>query len=963
MYYTVLTSLALSAIILVTSGQLQDLVFSQPEEQNVGQLVGSVSSSPVFIAAVGDTDRGSLRYSILPDSSNKNGEYFRIDSVSGNITFAVKVDREKVCPINNICELLFAVAVSGNNNFFTRVPVKVVITDINDNSPTFKESVMTVHISEAAPIGSSFSLSAATDLDMSVENGVSAYMIEPDSDTFRVAMTQNQVGMSQVYLVTKQNLDRETVDSYKLTVVAKDGGSPPRSGTMTVNVVVDDYNDNSPSFTSAIYTATFNETAGAGYNILTVSASDLDIGDNGKVTYSLSTAQPPNKVEVRDKVDVNSTTGVVYLKKQLTSGDYQILIDARDSGYPQRFNLTLLKISVLDTENNQPVVTLTPVANNDLPAGWVPEVIAGTGTVVAVLTVKDPDSGQNGNVTCSCLEPNFLLQQLGPGAYKVTLVAPVDRERNASFNIVVVCQDHGSPSLNGTANLEIRVWDINDNKPIFGKSNYTASILENNMKGDTVLVVNALDADEGENARINYKLLDDTESFVITPTTGVIRANKSFDYEETQKYEFMVLAVDNGNPKMTGSAYVTVIIKDINDVAPKFSQERYSFQIYENRQPNNIVGNFTVTDPDTEEGGEITLSLQSKQGADSFVPFSVTKDGCIMGKEKFDREVKDTYNFYIVATDNGQRKLSSSAEVTIKILDENDNKPEFIFPGNQNFSAFVNIPIDSDTVILKIEAHDADEGKNAALIYSLSESNASDLFRIARVSGELMPNRNIGSLDIGTYAITINVSDQGYPQLWSTRVLLLVVQSESVATTGRVIADQNVLIVACIICFTVIVSGAVLVAICVLRRLDHQRKLQYTSSIRDASHAGVDGGPQYDLATPSIRDSAILGKQTLQPIKIRTNKMLVVSLLLTSSDHTAAPFLNPRPPLSHSSYYSSCQYFVMLYTLISGQGIEFRTKFAFVWSLCTGHMCQYTGQSGHTLLGEQIWEIVGNFVT
>ncbi|KAI8798409.1 protocadherin-9 [Biomphalaria glabrata] len=848
----ILEILTLGMLFSSTNAQLQDVVFTQPEEQSAGQFVGSVATSPSLTAFIGDTDRASLRYNILSDSGNKNGDLFRIDPFSGNVTFGVRVDKEKACPTSDLCELNFAVAVTGSSNFFTRVAVKVVITDINDNSPTFKDSSMDVHISEAAPVGSSFSLSPATDLDLSAENGVSSYGIEPESDTFKLAVIQNQVGTSQVYLVTKQNLDRETIDSYKLIVVAKDGGTPQRSGTLTVNVVVDDFNDNSPVFSSTIYAASFNETAGTGYNVLTVSATDLDTGDNGKVIYSLSTFQPPNKFDLRDKIDVNSTSGVVFLKKPLPSGEYQVLIDARDLGYPQRFNQSLLKISVLDTENSQPILTLTPVPNNDLPAGWVPEVIAGAGTVVAVLTVDDPDSGQNGIVVCSSLEPNFLLQQLGPGAYKLTLAGPLDRERNGSFSVTVICQDHGTPSLNGTASIVIHVWDMNDNKPIFGKSTYTASIIENNLKSDTVLVVNALDADEGENARIEYRLADDDGSFIISASTGVIKANKVFDYEEASRYEFTVLAMDNGNPRLTGSASVVVTIRDINDVAPKFSQDLYMFQIYENRERDSIVGNFTVTDPDTEEGGVITLSLQPKIATEPVVPFTVTKDGRVLSLEKFDREMKSLYSFYIVATDNGQRRLSSSVLVTVNILDENDNKPEFVFPGNQNFSAFVDIPIFADTVILKIEAQDPDEGKNAALIYSLSESNASDLFRIARVSGELMPNRNIVAGDIGTYAITINVTDQGYPALWSTRVLLLVVQSGSEPSTGKVIADQNVLIVACIICFTVIVSGAVLVAICVLKRQDHQRK--YASSRRDHVHASLDGRQQYDLAITSVKD-------------------------------------------------------------------------------------------------------------
>ncbi|CAL1537947.1 unnamed protein product, partial [Lymnaea stagnalis] len=801
------------------------LTFTQPEEQGVGQFVGSVSTSASLIAMVGDSDRASLKYGILNGSSSKAGDLFSVGE-SGNITFAAVIDRERLCPGTNTCELSFSVTVFGNSNFVKLIPMKVVITDINDNGPIFGDPVKNLSINEATLVRSPFSLFIATDADMSKEFGVNSYIVDPDSEVFEVVATQNQAGTWQVDLVLKQALDREAADTYKLSVIAKDGGDPPRSGTLTVNVVVEDYNDNAPVFTSAVYSASFNETAGAGYPIITVTATDRDVGDNGRIGYSLSTVQRLSTVQptsdIRGKIFVNSTSGLISLTQPLERGAYRIVVDATDSGSNPQKSQTVVNVTVRDSENTRPVVRLSAVSISDLPPGWVYEETAGAGTVVAVLTAEDRDSGKNGNVSCESLEPSFQLQQLDATSYKLTLAKALDRERNDSYSVAVVCRDQGAPSLNGTGTVSINVWDINDNYPTFGKSSYGSNIVENNMKGDTVVVVNALDADKGENARVEYKLVDDGGNFTISPGTGVVRANRVFDWEDKTRYVFRVLAVDNGSPRLTGTASVTVNILDVNDVAPRFSQNGYKFQVYENREPSTVVGNLTVSDPDKDEGGDITLTLEPLKEVDS-LPFTVTKDGRVLSTESFDREAKSTYSFHVVATDNGQRKLSSSVQVSVQILDMNDNRPTFVFPSDQNFSTYVNAPVNAEDVLLTVEVYDEDDGKNSAINYSIVGTNASDLFRIGKVSGEVIANRDIDVSEIGAYSLTINASDQGYPALWTSRSLLLVVQSES-PYAGKVIADQNVLIVACIICFTVIVSGAVLVAMCIIRRLDRQRK-------------------------------------------------------------------------------------------------------------------------------------------
>lgn len=805
------------------------LVFVVAEEQSAGQYVGSVSSSPNVLSMVESDERANLRYSILSDASG-NSELFRIDTISGNILLAKRADRETVCPTVTLCEISFRVAVNGAPNFFT-IPVRIDVTDINDNSPTFPPPAsMNVHVSEAASENFTQTLTPATDADSSPEFGVKSYAIEPPSELFRVEVTRNFVGTSQVSLVLQQKLDRETRDRYNLTVVARDGGSPPRSGTLVVNVVVDDVNDNDPVFADKFYSANFSEEAVPGYKVITVAATDLDMGDNGRVVYELGSVLSGG-ADLQEKIIVDNVTGAVILRKPLVSGEYRFVVNAHDLGNPPRSDQAMISLTVLDTVNDQPIVRLNPVQVGNLPLGWVSEG-SEVNTVVAVISVDDPDSGSNGEVTCDSLGPVFQLQPLEAGRYKLVLAQRLDRETSATYTVKVACQDGGNPSLNATSDFDINVSDINDNKPEFENLTYVQYIPENNAKGDVVGVVRAVDKDEGENAALEYRLVAEDGNFTVVPETGVILANRRFDREQDDQYQFQVLATDQGDPALTATATVTVHIQDVNDVAPIFSQETYSFQLYEARDSGSSVGDVTFTDPDLGEGRVVSLSLKPARD-NEYVPFSISGEGRLSSLDRFDREERDVYSFYVVAADHGSQQLSSSAQVVVHILDVNDNPPVFLFPSDQNFSAYVNVPIKQDTLILQVNAYDADGEQNSAITFTISASNASDLFIVGAFSGEVIANRDLHVADAGSYVLTINVTDHGVPAMWDTRNLHILLQPENASPSDMRAAERYVLIVACIVSFTIVVCGAVVVTICTLRRHDHRAKLESRMFLSD----------------------------------------------------------------------------------------------------------------------------------
>ncbi|GFO30810.1 protocadherin-9 [Plakobranchus ocellatus] len=886
------------------NNQQQRLTFTVVEEEPTDTPVGSVSTSSIILDKVPEADRSQLSYSLQAKESSHQ-TFFKIDRQSGNITVASPIDREAVCPWTNVCVLQFD-AIANRGNFMEQILVAISVEDINDNPPKFDTSSTTsgvyeVRFPESSPIESSRPLLTATDADMSVSFGVQNYNLEPASSIFSLDVTKNAVGTPQVNLVLKEVLDRETDANYTLRLEAWDGGVPPNMGALTVLVLVEDINDHRPKFSSTNYSASFSETEGEGYEIVQVHATDEDEGKNGRVVYYLSSQQTgENSASIVGKVVVNRETGSVRLSQPLESGTYTIIVEARDMGDSYLADQAAINVIVLDTDNNQPIARLVAVpASDDLPEGWVSE-SEPVKQVVGFLTVEDPDSGSNGNVSCVSLEKHFQLEQMNAGYYRLVLAEQLDYETEKEHTVQAVCKDQGSPSLNTTATLVLKVADKNDEKPEFTKDLYEERIFENNVVGDTVVVVTAIDRDSGERGKVQYRLSQDAGSnFTISPYDGVVRATIRFDRETKAVYEFSVIAFDGGSPSQSANASVRIEIRDKNDVAPVFGRPKYKFHLYENRDADSVVGNITVSDPDLGDGGKIKLSLvfddnddetdsENTFGSavsinDNNDPFSITDEGKIYSRKIFDREVKSSYTFFIIATDNGQRKLSSSVEATVEILDVNDHRPTFSFPSEHNFSALANIPIHSDASVLKVDVTDKDSGKNSIVSYSIVSTNASaGLFRIGKFSGEIVASRDIGLADLGTFYITVNASDQGSPPLWENRTLHLVIQAEAAGSTDEVIADQNVLIVVCIVCFTVIVSGGIFIALCVLRRLDRQRKLQYAATCCPSNRSGLDSsgsnaGPapqQYDLAPPVGKESSLAANGALSPYHQYSNHQL-----------------------------------------------------------------------------------------
>lgn len=355
--------------------------------------------------------------------SQENKEHLQLNVQSGDLLINERLDREELCGPIEPCVLHFQVLMENPLEVFQ---AELRVTDINDYSPVFSEREMILRIPENSARGNTFPLNNALDSDVDINN-IQTYRLSSNSH-FLVVTRNRSDGRKYPELVLEKELDREEEPELRLTLTALDGGSPPRSGTTQVLIEVVDTNDNAPEFQQPTYQVQTPENSPTGSLVLTVSANDLDSGDYGKVLYALS--QPSE--DISKTFEVNPVTGEIRLRKEVnfeTIPSYEVVIKATDGGGLSG-KCTLL-LQVVDVNDNAPEVMLSALTNP------VPE--NSPDEVVAVFSVRDPDSGNNGKVIASIEEDlPFLLKSSGKNFYTLVTKGALDREERG--HCIFICR-------------------------------------------------------------------------------------------------------------------------------------------------------------------------------------------------------------------------------------------------------------------------------------------------------------------------------------------------------------------------------------------------------------------------------------------------------------------------------------------------------------------------------------------
>ncbi|XP_050835557.1 protocadherin alpha-2 [Serinus canaria] len=568
----VLRVLVLQAAWALSGGQVR---YSVPEEAKAGTVVGRLAQDLGLEA--GEAEARRLR--LVAQGRRASVE---VSGASGALLVSSRLDREELCGKSAPCALRLEVLLERPLRVFH---VQLEVTDINDNAPVFPAARKNLSIGElTTPPGSRFPLEGASDADIGA-NAQLTYTLSP-SEHFSLDLQKSNDRNIEPELVLKKPLDRETIPVHRLVLTASDGGRPSLTGTMELVISVLDANDNAPQFNQTLYKVQLPESAGVGTLVTRVNATDADEGINSEVTYAVTNFIPTSG---KDVISINPNTGEMHLTAALDFEEVSIFdfrIEAKDKGTPALTGHCRVELEVLDVNDNAPEVWVTSLS---VP---VPE-DASVGTVVALLSVSDRDSGENGRVRCWVWPASpFGLEATFAGSYSLVLREALDRERVSEYEVEVRAEDGGAPALRASRGLRVPVSDVNDNAPAFAQAVYTVLARENNAAGAELARLWARDPDEAGNGRVSYSVWEggagvglgggaagsssspdsgwrSASSYVsVDAESGRLWALQPLDYEELQVLQFEVRAVDAGEPPLSGNATVQLFVLDENDNAP-----------------------------------------------------------------------------------------------------------------------------------------------------------------------------------------------------------------------------------------------------------------------------------------------------------------------------------------------------------------------------------------------------------
>uniref|UniRef100_A0A8C8EYB5 Protocadherin-related 15b n=1 Tax=Oncorhynchus tshawytscha TaxID=74940 RepID=A0A8C8EYB5_ONCTS len=643
-----------------------------------------------------------------------------------------------------------------------RHEVRIVVRDRNDNAPQFQKPRYYVAINELTPVGTTIfsgftGNNGALDIDDG-PNGQIEYIIQynPTDPVLYLFVSQMANRTFDIPLtlsgsmVLRERLNYEEITRYLVIIQANDRAPYPnerRTATTTLTVDVLDGDDLGPMFLPCSLVDNTRDCSP-----LTYRAHILELTDPSKVNPVNVTPiiqavdqdrniQPPSErpgilysiligkpEKYSDFFSLNRTTAKLKLLKPLNRELYQrfdLVIKAeQDNGHPLPA-FANLQIEVLDENNQAPYFQDTTYQGFIIESAPVGTTLFADVSLTTPLGIKvldnDIEEMKDPMVQISLDNYNtiFMLTPSGITRY-LTLLKPVDREEQDSYTFTMMASDGVQESP--TVTVHITVIDANDNTPTFLNSSYSVNVYTDIQPGETVLQLTALDADEGPNGLVTYKILAGNQGhFAINNRSGVITVMPGISLAVGRSYSLTVKAMDNGPESQRRSSITTVYIEVLppnNQSPPRFPHLLYSLEVSEAMRTGATLLHLQAKD---RERDPITYSIQS---GDSHHLFELSRTWLLVLGKPLDRETEDRYTLVVTASD-GHPEGTSTATVNVVVTDVNDNDPIFdpLMPQNVTVTEE-----EANSFVGQVKATDPDAGVNGQVRYRLV--NHADLFRV-----------------------------------------------------------------------------------------------------------------------------------------------------------------------------------------------------------------------------------------
>ncbi len=668
----------------------------------------------------------------------KGNDLFDINESTGEIVTTASLDREEEEQHSLVVGLTSTVGDYARAT--DTAVVYVAVDDVNDNAPAFDgQTCKDLRVRENSR-DSYVHAFVAQDPDLGENGRISYSLVSSDDNVTRLFRIERDTGKLHAL-----PLDREEEEVYSLEVVAMDHGPERLTTKCTISLTVLDENDNEPSFTQSIYSASVREDIAIGTEVVKVLATDPDEGDNARVRYSLE-----NATDWAFAID--ERTGSVYTIKTLdreSTSEINFEVVATDGGSESfRSSQTRVKIIVTDANDHVPEFASFPFRVNMTAT-------PSTGVSLLRLSAHDPDSGPNGHLTYNIVRPEQRERfHLSPEEGLLTLASEeINWEPGTVERIEVAVSDAGSPPKSSTGLVEIL---IEGGPPVslkFQKDNYPATLMENPLSGSDIIEVRAVRSD-GRRQRVIYSFLsgNDFGALEINSNNGLIRVRDAslVDFESQQTFNLTISARALGDDTLVAYATCSIQLRDVNDHAPKFTREMYHVKVLEGNSKGSKVAQTKAIDRDATQSEEVIRYEIIDGNVDGAFIMDPSNPGTILTNTVLDREIRDLYELTVSATDSGSPSLVGLTQVIVTVVDINDNKPHFapVSP--------IRIPRDArkGTAVSTFRANDVDLAPGVA--YRLKYPN--NYLTVDVVTGQLILLKNPKG-KTGTSKITVIASD------------------------------------------------------------------------------------------------------------------------------------------------------------------------------------------------------------
>ncbi|KAI8798258.1 protein dachsous, partial [Biomphalaria glabrata] len=697
-------------------------------------VMANANPGPLVTVQARDRDSGlfgTVTYSIV--SGNDKG-YFTINNNTGSIQLI------KVLP-NGLFTLIIRATDGGGLTSLDNAVVTVSVITGNVFPPIFTPTMFNFTVSEAASIGQKVGQVPAS---LSNPTSEIKYSIRFQTvDWFRLDTVTGE-------LFSKASLDRE-VSPFVVLSIQAEAYFPPVFAVAQVNITILDINDNAPYFPSTtMLELEVREDEVVGSNLYVAQAFDKDLGNNGTVRYRLQdTADKP--------FSIDSISGKITLNRNLdyeAVQNYSIGIIAEDLGTPRALSANMtLTVRVKDVNDNAPqfdrALYLFSVSE-DVPLGQN----------VNVASATDKDSGNNKKISYSFVESRYSsVFGISPVSGQIWTREPLDRELHDYYEFTIKAVDHGSPQLSATALVKINVTDVNDNQPEFSRDEYRFSIAENLPPNSLVGQLTATDRDAGSNSLLDFYPSGLNNNFTVDPRNGEIRTKVSLDRELVSEHVIIFYVSDSGSPSLSSQTRVRIKVEDVNDNSPIFQRQGpFILNVSENRPKGTEVTTLVAIDSDEGDNGLVTYFFDQNQSEGvALNSFEIhPRSGKVTTKEVLDYETLTVYHLVVVARDNGRIFMETSQQVTVQVLDVNDQAP--MFPSKAvTFDCVENVSL--GTVVGRVKATDKDSGENGKVNYYLVGGNIFSALSVDRVSGNITTVAEIDYEVASTHILNIQALD------------------------------------------------------------------------------------------------------------------------------------------------------------------------------------------------------------